>query len=310
MRSKKFSIVFVFLLVGLGVWTLWQPTTLKREGLTRSQSLWQILNPQQAVANFSQNPDMPPFAEGLIPEGEYLERREQAINELRGLPHNLPYDPRVRAIEMMREQEAQRSANGGGVWQFIGPAPIPNGQTTNVSTPVSGRTSAIAVHPTDADVAYVGTAQGGLYRTLDGGATWTPLMDDALSLAIGAVAIAPSDPSTVYVGTGEATFSCLSYFGVGLYRIENADTNNPTMHGPFTMDGGNNDVLSGRAISKILVHPTDADTIFLGTTSGIAALGCTQAVNPPSRGLFRSTNATAATPHLYQTGCSHRQRWR
>ena len=40
------------------------------------------------------------------------------------------------------------------------------------------------------DIAYVGTAQGGLYRTTNGGATWTPLMDNALSLAIGTLTFA------------------------------------------------------------------------------------------------------------------------
>ena len=54
---------------------------------------------------------------------------------------------------------------------------------------MSGRTIAIAVHPTNPDIVYVGTANGGLYRTINGGTTWTPLMDSADSLAIGAIAI-------------------------------------------------------------------------------------------------------------------------
>src|SRR5262249_55178400 len=102
-------------------------------------------------------------------------------------------------------------------WTSIGPAPIPNGQTEVNSVAVSGRVSAIAVHPTNPNKVYVGTAQGGVYRSLDGGATWTQLMETAQSLAIGSIAIAPSNPTTVYVGTGEPNFSCDSYFGVGLY---------------------------------------------------------------------------------------------
>src|SRR5437870_5496186 len=118
-------------------------------------------------------------------------------------------------------------------WTAIGPAPIPNGQTDGVTTAVSGRVTAIAVHPTNPNTAYVGTAQGGLYRTLDGGTTWTALLDTATpgttggSLAIGAVAIAPSQPSTVFVGTGESNLSLDSFFGAGLYRITNADTTPP-----------------------------------------------------------------------------------
>ena len=63
---------------------------------------------------------------------------------------------------------------------------------------MSGRTISIAVHPTNPNTAYVGTANGGLYRTTDGGTIWTALFDTAQSLAVGAVAIAPSDPVDTY----------------------------------------------------------------------------------------------------------------
>src|SRR5205823_3124327 len=62
-------------------------------------------------------------------------------------------------------------------WTARGPFPIPNGQTETREDPVSGRVTAITVHPTNPTIVYVGTAQGGLYRTLDGGSTWTQLMD-------------------------------------------------------------------------------------------------------------------------------------
>jgi len=78
-------------------------------------------------------------------------------------------------------------------WTPLGPAPIPNGQTTppRATDPVSGRVTAIAIHPTNPNTVYVGTAQGGVYRSLDAGAHWTPLLDNALSLAVGAIGIAP-----------------------------------------------------------------------------------------------------------------------
>ncbi len=187
------------------------------------------------------------------------------------------------------------------VWSPIGPAPIPNGQTFGVVKPVSGRTTAIAIHPTNGNVAYAGAAQGGVYRTLDGGTTWTPIFDNAQTLAIGSIAIAPSNPSTVYVGTGEGNFSCDSYFGVGIYRIDNADSATPLVTGPLNKDAGNNDVFSGWSIDKILVHPSNPDVIFIGVTSGMGGIGCdflndTSSTSTKPRGLFRSTNATSAAP--------------
>src|SRR6266404_7544394 len=66
-------------------------------------------------------------------------------------------------------------------WTALGPFPIPNGQTQNRTDPVSGRVTAIAIDPADPNIAYVGAAQGGLYRTLNRGTTWTQLMDNAFS---------------------------------------------------------------------------------------------------------------------------------
>jgi hypothetical protein len=185
------------------------------------------------------------------------------------------------------------AAASGPAWTAVGPAPIPNGQTFSVTSPVSGRVTAIALHPTNHDIAYVAAAQGGVYRTLDGGASWTPIFDNAQTLAVGAIAISPSQPSTIYVGTGEGNFSCDSYFGVGVYRIDNADGSSPTLSGPFATDG-TNDVLTGRSIAKVLVHPTNPDIIFIGVTNGIGGLGCDAGTATASRGLYRSTNATSA----------------
>lgn len=252
-------------------------------------------------------PDAPTFlqeAKSRFSKEEFLERRAEGVAMKRGIYKDQEFDPTLRpkAIEQMAVQEELVSrkikATGNNLlapaWTALGPAPIPNGQTQTVTTPVSGRTTAIAVHPTNGNIAYVGTAQGGVYRTTDGGTNWTPIMDSAQSLAVGAIAISPSQPETVYVGTGEPNFSSDSYFGVGVYRIDNASTT-ATLTGPLNKDAGANDVFSGRAIGEIIVHPTDVDTIFVASTSGIGGIRATNSVFP-SRGIYRSTNATSANP--------------
>jgi subtilisin-like proprotein convertase family protein len=256
------------------------------------------------------NPDLPGFLRGQIDLSAYQSLRQENIDERRGLPFPRSREhpsPRTEAIRQMERQERilsemrEKAGLASLSWDSIGPAPIPNGQTTSIETPVNGRVAAVAVHPTNPNIVYVGAAQGGVYRTLDGGATWTAIFDTAQSLAIGAIAIAPSQPSTVYVGTGEPNLSGDSFFGVGLYRIDNADTA-PVLVGPIN-PVPDTDILgatafTGRAISQILVHPTDPATIFVGTASGIGGLGATafSGTVPPLalRGLYRSTNATAA----------------
>ena len=262
-------------------------------------------------------PDLPPFAvkkrgekkeEDGIDKEDYLIRRIENLDLLQGFD-TAKQDSRVKAIREMDRAEAERGSldpeSPAAAWAALGPAPIP----ISASVAWSGRTSAIAVHPTNPNIVYVGTAQGGLYRTLDGGATWVPLMDNAATLAIGAVAISPSDPTIVYVGTGEST-QCGSgcFIGVGLYRINTADTT-PVLTGPLNKNASNNDVFSGRAISEVLVHPTDPNTLFVATTSGVAGIGSVTTGLPlPVRGIYRTTNATAPNPtfSLVPIGISER----
>src|SRR5262249_5643672 len=136
------------------------------------------------------DPDLPAFSH--VDRAEYVKRRAQHDAIRRGYEPGKPFDPSRRIAPLNRLQTAPENdrlrlltpATTG--WTPIGPAPIPNGQTNLIDNPVSGRVTAIDVHPTNPNIAYVGTAQGGLYRTLDGGTTWTALMDTAQSLAIGA----------------------------------------------------------------------------------------------------------------------------
>ena len=279
--------------------------------------------------------DIPSFALPYIDTETYFRMRDEHVRLMRGLLDKF-FDPRSRgqAIQQMKDQERrQRDAVGNGTgpsspatapgstpsafssltapnasfapnnlvpWVPLGPAPMPNGQTTAISTPVSGRITSIAVHPANENIVYVGTAQGGLYRTLDGGTTWTPLMDDAQSLAIGSIAIDPLDSTTLFVGTGEGNLSGDSFFGVGLYIIKQAETT-PTLLGPFNLDTTAKDVFTGRSITRVLVSPTDDNIVFISTISGIGGIGADSvpavvAANLPSRGLYRSTNAMSAAP--------------
>ncbi|CAN5537854.1 hypothetical protein BH20VER1_BH20VER1_14830 [soil metagenome] len=273
------------------------------------------------------DPDLPSgdAVTALVDKEDYLRRRADYFLSLRGWEAGEKFDPRVRldALERLEAQEEELFTNlrrgaanagphspqmreyllGTATWTELGPAPIPNGQTEVTSTAVAGRTISIAVHPTNPDLAYVGTAQGGLYRTTDGGATWTAMMDGAQSLAIGAVAFAPSDPAILYIGTGEANLSADSFFGVGVYRMDDASGAAPVLSGPInpsvqTAIAGTT-AFSGVAISKIVVHPTEPGTIFVSTasgTSGNPSGGSLNTTVPPVAmlGLYRSTNATAA----------------
>jgi photosystem II stability/assembly factor-like uncharacterized protein len=87
----------------------------------------------------------------------------------------------------------------GTVWAPIGPSPISEGTTND-----NGLVAAIAINPNNPNVMYLGTVGGGLWRTTDGGNTWTPVFDRQLALGVGApggIGIDPNNTDTVYVGT-------------------------------------------------------------------------------------------------------------
>jgi hypothetical protein len=254
----------------------------------------------------------------------YLELRDQAVGRLRGLTSGVAIDPRLRrdAIEELELQETAikqavvRAGNSilspesSPIWIELGPRPLPNGETqqAGVTTPVTGRATAVVVDPTNSNKVYLGTAQGGVWRSTDGGTSWISIFDTAQSLAIGSLALAPSSPTTLYVGTGEhpGSLTSDSFFGVGVYRIDNADTT-ATLAGPINPPHSFTSIFSqqvnttcfgGRAINKILVHPTNPAIVFVSTTGSFAGISGQVLGNqlPPLglRGLYRSTNATAA----------------
>ncbi|MDQ4122115.1 MAG: hypothetical protein M3209_11805 [Acidobacteriota bacterium] len=265
----------------------------------------------QDLFGFGSDADLPGIlqkAKSRIDKKEYMRLRDEQIEMYRGMHEGDPIKnikKRNDAVEQMEKQEEQLRLSSDSylteallaAWTPIGPNPIPNGPTAAPPvTAASGRITAIAVHPTNPNIVYVGTAQGGLYRSLDGGTNWTPLMDNALSLVIGSIAIASSQPDTIYVGTGEG-YCARCFMGVGIYRIDNASTS-ATLTGPLNKNAANVDVFTGRSIPEIVVHPTNPAIIFAVTGHAAAGLyGSNPPTAPtPERGIFRSFNATSANP--------------
>ncbi len=135
---------------------------------------------------------------------------------------------------------------------------------------MSGRIGAIDAVISNPNIIYVGTATGGLWKSEDGGITWTPIMDDQPVSSIGAVAINQSNPNIVWIGTGEATPRNSVGVGRGIY---------------LTIDGGKTWEFLGlektEKISKIFLHPDDPDVAYVG------AMGTTWGENP-ERGVFKT----------------------
>ena len=119
---------------------------------------------------------------------------------------------------------------------------------------------------------YVATRNGGVWKTENSGTTFAPVFDGHGPLTIGAVAVAPGDADIVWVGTGDPDLARYAYPGDGVYK---------------SVDGGESWEHMGleetHHIIRILVHPDDANTIY------VAAMGHLHGPNP-ERGVFRTTD--------------------
>src|SRR6185503_12800120 len=83
---------------------------------------------------------------------------------------------------------------------------------------VGGRVSAIAVDPNDGNRIWLGTAEGGVFLSTDGGTSWTPKFDDQVVLPVGSLVAHPTNSSIEYVGTGEEGAGGWSYEGEGIFK--------------------------------------------------------------------------------------------
>ena len=128
------------------------------------------------------------------------------------------------------DQASARVAGAAATWRSAGPQPV-NSEDPRYQDPVvnnfgagwgidAGRVTAVAVDPRDDDTVYMGAADGGIWKTVDGGATWASIGDELDTQAIGAIAIAARNPDTLYVGTGEASTNQDAYFGLGIFRSD------------------------------------------------------------------------------------------
>jgi hypothetical protein len=141
----------------------------------------------------------------------------------------------------------------------------------------NGLVTAIAVHPTNPNVLYQGTAQGGVWRSGDGGKTWTPLFDQQLSLGIGetgGIAIDPGNTNTIYVGTsgrvGSAEPDTVRQPTAGLFKSTDGGASWIALGSGFPAGNtGNARNFVNQTINVVLVDPASSNVLYLASTAGV-----------------------------------------
>jgi photosystem II stability/assembly factor-like uncharacterized protein len=123
----------------------------------------------------------------------------------------------------------------------------------------SGRIKSLSIHPVEGNGLLAGAADGGVWRTHDGGLSWLPLMSQELSMAIGAVVRSGANLSVIYAATGEDTPGWApSYPGVGVYKSVNGG-NSWTLLAP----------ISSTRCTRLLLHPTNENIVYVAGDAGL-----------------------------------------
>lgn len=114
-----------------------------------------------------------------------------------------------------------------------------------------GRSAAVTGVPGNPNLFYFGAAGGGVWRTQDGGRSWSNISDGFFGGSIGSIAVAESDNNVLFVGGGEVTVRGNVSHGYGIWKSENAGESWESM--------GLEDT---RHVVRIRIHPTNPDIVY------------------------------------------------
>jgi hypothetical protein len=155
---------------------------------------------------------------------------------------------------------------------------------------MSGRITAIAVERKNPAIMYLGSASGGLWKSVSGGLTWTPLFDTMAVASIGAIALDQNNPDVIWVGTGEGNPRNSQTSGNGIYK---------------SLDGGRSWMHLGleksRNIHRVVLDPSNPNVAYaagIGTAFG----------ETPDRGVYKTTDGGTTWQRILfvdeKTGCA------
>lgn len=175
------------------------------------------------------------------------------------------YENALRYKEtLVKDRDIPLSMTRAVNWVTVNPKGMFYSRTGN--NYISGRTNSIAFVNGQPNIMYIAAAQGGVWKTTNGGVNWFPLTDNLPTLACGDVVVNQSNANILYLGTGELNYSSDSQYGDGIYKSTDAGLS------WFQVAPSS---LVGTRCSQMAIDPQNTNIVYFAGSSGV----------------FKSTNA-------------------
>lgn len=170
------------------------------------------------------------------------------------------YLPTSKELWDTWQQRSSFAASTNPTSSFISIGPRETGIMAR-GLPGIGRLNAIAVDPNNEDIWYVGAPAGGIWKTTDGGDTWTNLFDTFPQIGVSGIAIDPNDSNIVYIATGDDDAS--DSFSIGVFKsLDGGQTWNETGLNPSNQNEFD-------TLNEIVIDPTNSDILWVAGTDGL-----------------------------------------
>lgn len=184
-------------------------------------------------------------------------KRWEYFMEPRVHPHGNRPDPMVIYQERLAFDSHYTGAESKSAnWTPLGPSNWTNPTGWN---PGLGRINCVVEEPGNPNVIYVGAPSGGIWKSNDSGASWTPLADDFISMGVSSIVISNADPNIVYAATGDNDGS--DTYSIGVVKSTDGGLT-------WNTTGLNYQTTEAKVIYKLLIHPTNDQILWAATNNG------------------------------------------
>lgn len=136
-----------------------------------------------------------------------------------------------------------------GNWTYLGPGNV------------GGRTRGLVIDPVNPSIMYAGGVAGGIWKSVNAGASWRPIGDLLPNIAVTSLVMDPKDPTILYAGTGEGFNNVDAKRGAGIFRTTDSGASWLQLASTKTDDF--------YYVNKLVVSPNDSSRLYAATRTGL-----------------------------------------